>query len=648
MLGAMRRHSKSFIIYLLFAMIIVVFVFTFNTSSGKSGGCTPPEVPIYATVGGDSIDHDDLMMGMELIPRFIRFPPGKTPEEKAMNAVQMEVFLMASGADLAALSSKDLEDLSPETANAYLQIVEMLYLASEEARDLGFKVGDKELARAMYPEDFYEDQEVDGEEGPTTKKVFKEKEFTNWIVYGLHSSPQDYEAFVETILLAFKLQQFISGVVTVEGVEAELAARAKGTKVDLDYVEFGPDMFENQVSLAPEELAKFATENAEAVKAYYDSHPARFHAEAGYKFAGIFVAGTQAAPPKRGAPTEPPKPTPEEMEAAKAKAQTIRDRIDGKQELYPNGQLPLDIDPSAGGTITLKSEDLVVPEEPFKRFKEVAKRESEDEETKGRSGLFADWLSHADLATSKLGANAPAALETATKDSLVGPVETEAGYWLLYVVDMRDKKDLSLEQATNEIAETMLKEKKGPEMALAKAEEFRKVLAEAADEGINEKLEEFRLALAGEAEDLGAFDLLLVRKTGNFYLSMPGKSIPGIGQFDDLFTHAFKLTDDKPLADSVFVNPDTQRAYVVKLTGRTVPPAALPEEDLQAEKEFLAYSRDIPYFQSWLKTLRQRALERGDMQRTQEFQDLLASLKARQDEAEQRAAKKAAKDKKDK
>jgi len=647
MLGAMRRHSKSFIIYLLFAMIIVVFVFTFNTGSSKSGGCNPPEAKVYANVGSNSITQDDLMMGMGLIPTLLRAPPGETAKEREMVriAVQMEVFLLASGADITALRATDLEDLPPETANAYLRVVEMFYLAADEARRLGFNVGGKELARAMYPERYYEEKDVEGEDGIETKKVFKEKEFNNWIVYGLHSSAKEYEAFVETVLLAFKLQQFISGVVTVETLEAELAARAKGTKVNLDYAEFRPAMFDKMAVATPKEVAGFQEEKEEQIKEYYDLYPTRFHSEAGYQLAGIYVAAGKEEKPGRGEEQKEPKPpSAEEKEAALKRARAIRDRLDGKVELFKGGRLPMEIDPTAG-TLTINSKDLEIPEEPLQRFKEVAKRESDHAETKARSGLFNELMNETAVAAGPLGENVSAALVDAKKDQLVGPVETETGFWLVYVQDVREKIDLSLEQAMPEIAETLLKEEKAPELAKVTAEEFRKVLAASADLDMREALDEFKKNLDKGEEENSPFALLRVQPTGNFYLSTPRYDVPGIDEFEELFKYSFKMALDKPVADKVFVNPETKMAYVVKLADRTTPPDTLDEDTIKGEKLLLSYSRDVPYFQSWLKSLRQSALEKGELQRTQDFQDFLTSLQLRKEETEQRAAKRAAKKK---
>jgi len=626
----MRRHSRSFIIYLLFAMIIVVFVFTFNTGTGRGGGCTAPDVPLYATVGSSTITRDSLLMGMSLLPSFLRTPGGMS-------------FALATGVDTAALYRADLEELTPQQANAMLELMELVYLASDESERLGFTVDEKELARAMYPESFYKEEESMGDDGvQTTKKVFKSKEFNNWIVYGLHSSPQEYEEFITRVLMAFKLQSFLAGVVKVEPIEAELSARAKGTKTDISYVEFRPDLFQDQVEVSQEEIDKFKADNAEKIAAYYDGHPRKFHAQAGYMVSGIFVAAAKPPEPKRGEePKEPEPPTEEEKAAAGKKAQEILDRLEGRQELFVGGKLPVDVKPE--GEITLTADDLKLPEEPLARFKEVAKRESDHDETRDRSGMFLGWKTIEDLKQEPFSEQVAQALVGAKKDQVVGPAETPTGYWVLYLRDLREKKDVKLEDAGQEIAETLLKEEKAPAAARARAEALRQLLAQREDKDFDKALDEFNPAEGGEGseEEVRALPLA-VRKSGDFNLVTPGYAVPGIGKFEELFKDAFTFTLDDPVASKVYVQPDTGRAYVVKLNERSSPDTKVADEELQQEKENLAFSRNIPYFQAWLKSLRQNALERGEMARTEEFQAFLSYLQTRQLEKEEQEARRAA------
>jgi hypothetical protein len=624
MLGALRRHSKSFLIYLLFAMIIVVFVFTFNTGGAGQGGCTPPEDPVYARVGSHDVTADGLVMAMQLLPTYLAQPGGMT-------------FALAAGIDPSQLFRQNLEELTPEQADGLLKLVEAVYLAADEAERLGFSIDEKELAAALYPPSFYDEEEITGEDGlPTTKKVFQEDDFNRWVKYGLNASPQTYEKFTTSILLAFKLQNFMNGVVKVEPVEAELSARARNTKVDLSYVEFRPDFFEKLASVDDADVEKFLGEKEDQARAYYDSHPAQFHSDAKYMLAAIYAAGKADDP--KAEPGAEVLPTPEEMAAAEGRINDIAARLKGEKPLFEGGKLP-----APEGT-EVDEAALAIPEEKVEQFKEVAKRESEDQETKERSGMIMGWKTAAELGAGGFGANVAAALEGAQKDALVGPVETATGYWLLFVRDVQPKKDLSYEDAKTDIARDLVKKEAAPEAVKAQAEKFRAAVVASEGKDIAATLESFK---EGLKEKVGEDDLSILllqgRKTGKFHMATPGHAIPGIGPFQELFEAAFDLGVDQGL-DKVWIHPETNRAFVVKVVEKEESPETLEAESLKTERDSLILTRQIPYLEAWLKSLRQAALERGDIERTEEFTAYLAFLQSQILKAEEQAAKKAAKE----
>jgi hypothetical protein len=625
MLGAMRRHSKSFLVYLLFAMIIIVFVFTFNTSGGGGGGCTAPEDPVYARVGNHDVTADGLVMAMQLLPTYLGRPGGMT-------------FALAAGIDPSQLFRQDIEELTPEQADGLMKLVEAIYLASDEALRLGFSINDKELAESLYPASFYEEEEVTGEDGlPTTKKVFNEKDFQRWVKYGLNSSPQNYEKFTVAILLAFKLQNFMNGVVKVEPVEAELSARVRGTKVALSYVEFRPDFFEKLASVEEEEVAKFLATKEDLVKAYYDSHPADYHSSASYMVAGIYAAG-KAPAPKAKPDAEVVLPTPEEMAVAKARMDDIRARLDGKKDLFEGGTLPIPEGVAPDAAI------VAIPEDKLEQFKEVAKRESDHKQTKERSGLFMGWKTVAEMSLDPFGPIVAEALGGAAKDSVVGPVETATGYWVLFVRDVQPAKDVSYDDAKLEIAGNLVKQEAAPRAVKEQAEKFLKAVTESEEKDIAATIEAFKEGLKEKVGDDDLSVLLLQeRKTGKFHLATPGSAIPGIGPYEELFDAAFTLPLGGGL-DKVWVHPETNRAFVVKVVEKENSPEKIEAEELSMERDSLMLTRQIPYLEAWLKSLRQSALEKGEIERTEDFNAYLAYLLTRQQEAEEAAAKKALKD----
>lgn len=620
MLSEMRQHSKSFLVYLLFAMIIIVFVFTFNMGGKTKGGCSNPEVPVYAKVNGHTISQDTLFMGMALLPSFLQGTAGIA-------------LASASGVDMKALYGGNPDELSPEQAEAFLSLVEMIYIASDEAQRLGFRIDEKELAKAMYPASFFKEKEVIGEDGlETTKKEFDETAYTNWVTYSLRASTQEYEDFVNRILLAFKLQEYVFSVIKTEPMELELSARASQAKIDLQYLAIQPDMLAAQAQPTDAEVQEFLAKGDAELKPYYDAHPTEFHVDPSYELYGIYVAALPPAPPapKGAEPTPPAKPTAEQKAAAQTKAAEILNRIQGKAPLLA-APAPATPDQPAPAP-------AAEPTETIERFKEVAKRESAHDESKERSGKLG-LKKAADLAAAPFSADVAKALASAKKGDVVGPVATDDGAWLLYVDVANPGKDLSFEQAKPEIARALAQKKKAPEAAKAMAEQILAKVKASNGKDFEAVVEETKKTLVASPEDT-SFDWFKVEKTGKFSLSSSQYGIPGIGPFEELFNEAFKLTKDAPVAAKVFeqkpsaMMPGAGKYFVVVLADREQAAEKVSAEDLAAQKDSMSAARSVPYLESMLQGLREAAVAGGKVERTDEFTAFRTALQA---QAEERA-----------
>ncbi len=614
MLSELRQHSKSFFVYLLFAMIIVVFVFTFNMGGSSDGGCGSTETPTYAKVNGNLISQDTLFMGMALLPTYLQGTAGLA-------------LASAAGVDMKALFGGSPDELSPDQADAFLQLIEMIYIASDEAERMGFRIGDRELAKAMYPASFFKEKEVMGEDGlETTKKEFDETAYTNWVAYTLRASTQEYEAFVNRILLAFKLQEYVFGIIKTEPMELELAARAAQAKVDLQYVAIQPDMMATKAVPTEAEIQEALAKGDAELKPYYDAHPAEFHVAASYELHGIFVAALPPAPPApKGAEATPPaKPTAEQKAAASAKAAEMLKRIQGQAPL-------LVADPAAPAAAPAAE-----PTDALERFKEVAKRESAHDESKERSGKLG--LKNAvELGTVPFGADVVKALATAKNGDVVGPVVTDDGAWLLFVNTANAGKDLTYEQAKPEIAKALAQKKKAPEAAKALAESIQAKVKASNGKDFEAIVEEAKKGLVTGEED-SSFDWLKVEKTGKFSLGTSQYGIPGIGPFDELFQDAFKLSPENPVGAKVYeqkasaMMPGSGKVFVVVLSERELAPAAITEEALKTQKETVSAARSIPYFESLLQGLRDAAVAAGKVERTDDYRAFREALQAQAEE----------------
>ena len=626
MLGELRRQSKSAIIYFLFAIIIIVFVFTFNTG-GQTGGCGGTPVPVYAEVGDHKIDQSTIFMGMRLLPGLVSSQEGMA-------------LMMGMGVDIMSLYAMDPENLTPAQGKAIMAALQGLYIISDEAERLGFSVSDKELAKALYPAQFYDENEDSDSEGESGKKVFNWKDYNAWVSYWLRASQSQYEGYTRRVLLAKKMFVYFSGLVQVTDADAEAAGLAKKLQVNLEVAELTAASFTEQVEV-PGDLTAFIEEHQEAVDEYYDAHPAEFHSK---RLLQIRIALASALPP--GPPPRDPKaPKPvADFDKAKVKGDELLARLNGDKPLLPEApdakpdpsREPATEDPKKTGAEAPPTGEpaTVEPTDPEVRFRELAKNWSDDPESRDRSGTVIGWQKADALGLGPYGPDVAAALAEAKEGDVVGPVKGEAGFWLIRVEGVKAARNLSLEDARPEIAANLYRQENATLVAKAKAEAFLAAARTAKDQSLEQ-------VLAGDAfKGQG----IAHRKTGLFPATTPRFSIPTVGPLEDLFSDAFRLTLTAPVADKVFEDERTQRFFIVRLLERETPPTDEPlaDADLEAARESMAVERDVAFFQAWYDSLLRRARDDGDIEYTEDYDNYLQFLQANLDSQEAQAAKQAA------
>ena len=636
MLGELRRHSKSAIIYFLFAIIIIVFVFTFNTG-GQTGGCGGTPVPVYAEVGDNKIDQSTIFMGMRLLPGLVSSQDGMA-------------LLMGMGVDIMSLYAMAPENLTPAQGKAIMAALQGLYIISDEAERLGFSVSDKELAKALYPSQFYDEKEDSDGQNEAGEKVFNWKDYNSWVSYWLRASQSQYENYTRRVLLAKRMYVYFSGLVQVTDADAEAAGLAKQLQVNLEVAELTAAAFTEKVEV-PGDLTAFIEEHQKAVDEYYDAHPAEFHSKRQLQIRIALAGALPPGPPPRD--PKAPKPV-ADFDKAKVKGDELLARLNGDKPLLPElpeakpdpSREPVE-DPSkleersratvdSDDPATVDSDDpaTLEPTDPEVRFRDLAKNWSDDPESRDRSGTVIGWQENDVLGQAPFGPDVAAAMTEAKVGDVVGPVKGEAGFWLIRVEGVKAARDLSLEDARPEIAANLYRQENAVEIAKAKAEALLAAARTAGDQSLEQ-------VIAGDAfKDQG----IARRKTGLFSASTPRFSIPTVGPLEDLFGDAFRLTMTAPVADKVFEDERTGRFFVVRLLERETPPTDEPlaEADLEAARESLAVERDVAFFQAWYDSLLRQARDDGDIEYTEDYDNYLQFLQANLDSREAAAAKQAA------
>jgi hypothetical protein len=620
MLGEMRRHSKSAIIYFLFAIIIIVFVFTFNTGAGMGGGgCSGTETPAYVEVDGQELTRDKMVMGMRMLPTL-------------MSSSEGFGLLMGMGVDMMSLYSADPDRLGPDQAKAAMDTLVGLALVSREADRLGLEVSDRDLAKGLYPDQFFKKDE----NNPEAEAVFDWPSYNNWVSYWLLSSQTNYEAYVRSTLLARMAYNYVGGLVSVGDAEAKVAALAKLRKVNAEIAEFYPDSFDSAV-VVPEDLSAFIEGKKEEIDAYYDANPAEFHTPEQIKLRVAYGSGLPAMPSPDDANSTPLKDG--DYEKLLENANEMLQRLNGELPLFPEEKKPEAAEGEAAEAAPAAEAAEAKParEEPkdkSSRFAELAKNWSADPATKDRGGLIPDWFAPEQLAGYPFGPEVAEAVAKAAKGEVVGPVRGVTGYWLVLVEDKRAPRDLSLEQARPEIAAKLYRKEKGPQIAGTKAKEFLDAAAKAGDKTLEALLDDYK-----ELKDAGA---IRVRKTGLFDAGKRGFSVPTVGSSEELFKELFTTAKVGSVASKVFELSEAGRIVIyrtLEVEAGTAEPSA---EDLTKARDDLLRDKRAAAFQAWFAALKKTAVDNGDIEYTADWTDFLAALKTAQDQAAADKAKSAA------
>lgn len=237
MLQLMRKHSKSFLIYVFFGIIIAVFVVNFGP---QSQGCTATSS--YAgRLAGASLTTSDFeyaqaVYGLDTSGSEAQMVMRRTLVMDKLVARE----LLASSAEALGLRISD-DEIDDMLFNGY-------YLALGERR------------RAVRGKD----------------DEFDYDRLSRMVRYYFRVTVRKFKEYQRRELLAEKMRDFLrtSVKVSVDEVEADFIHR--NTRVKLDFVRFAPEDYRQQVDLAKDKIADFATKQSKELKSFFETNRGRY------------------------------------------------------------------------------------------------------------------------------------------------------------------------------------------------------------------------------------------------------------------------------------------------------------------------------------------------------------------------------------
>jgi len=242
MLTQLRQQSQSFLIYILFGILIVVFIFFFGP---QAEGWQPGQA-------------------------------GTNPADWAARAGQQE----ASGQEVTLwLLRQERYGLLDDDAlsnpgvrrEAATQVLEQLVL-EDRARAAGLRASEEELTEFITSK-----RNNDLPLFTDRSGTFDYKRFQSGVSQGLGASPMTYRRAKARELVIQRYLDFLGSQVKVSEKSVRSAwDRAKRTW-NLEYVQINPADYADQAGEpTPAEGAAFATANADAVSKYYDEHKGEY------------------------------------------------------------------------------------------------------------------------------------------------------------------------------------------------------------------------------------------------------------------------------------------------------------------------------------------------------------------------------------
>ncbi len=227
MLESMRQHSQSFIIYLLFGILIVVFTINFGPGSrGCQGG-----MPEVASVNGEPIAERDFM---RVYSRYYQYLSSVYPGFSSEQAKKMN------------LRQSVLDDMINKV------------LLAQEAQKRGLVVTDDELRYAIINDPQFQN------EGKFDKEAYE-----NYVTRYNGVSIHRFEAEKRRDILAEKMEALFSDSITVSEQELVNQYKMQKERLRAKYVSFKASDYIAGIVIDDAAAEKQLADDLEAVKAYH-------------------------------------------------------------------------------------------------------------------------------------------------------------------------------------------------------------------------------------------------------------------------------------------------------------------------------------------------------------------------------------------
>ena len=625
MLDILRDNTRSFIIYLLFAIIIIVFVFTFNTITPDQacGGAGPAGlVADLATVGDENIDTNML----DVASRLTLDPP--SPRAEDPRALQRR-FTYRNTRFLRLGLGGPYQDFGPEPTSvspikvekAMADLVESV-LVADAARDAGLVVSDAELTDRLITDDWYDEN-----------GQFRRDDYNNFVRFQIGTSNSRFEEFVRNEILRERMITMLVGGVQVSNAELGFHHAAEKEQVDLSFVAISDDVAASLVPVTPEEVTEWSSKNAEAIKAYFEKNTEEFNKPERFMVRGIQIKAANRALMKLEKDEAKQKKMEEERTAARGRAEAVLATLNAAavvpapaEEAEPKKKRSKKKKAEAEEGAAAPAAPAPVAIVPVEVFAKAVTDSSDHGATKESGGVFSEARSKEALGRWPFGAEVAEGVAKLQPGQVTEIIEVDSGFWIIRLDSKLAAESRTLEVASAGIAEKLIRKERAADFKKKLADEL---LAEAKKDP-SKSLEEVAGTLNTRygvdesrpgvgAQKTGPFSRL---QAGAFGAAAKVGNVPGVGDAPKMVTAAFKATKDAPLLDGVFSVADGARLVVAQMVDRTEA-GELDKEAMSDLSDRLLREKQKLFYRGWYSNLLRTAVEAEDISFTDEWKGLL-------------------------
>lgn len=257
MLTDLREKSQSFLIYILFGILIIVFIFFFGP---QAEGCQPSQGTVRSLSGWAA-----KVNGEEISVREVEI------------SVRRQALIQQDSYD-------DPADLARLRQATVQQVIEQALL-EQQARKMGMAISEEALSQYIVSKDNPDFPLFSDRDGRFVPKNYRDQ-----LGQLLRATPESYRRAKRREVLVNRYIRFLSLQVQVSDAELKQTFDRANRTWNVEYLKFAPGQYAETIT-APtgEEVSAAVTARTKDIEAYYKKNSAKYNRDAEYKVSRVLI-----------------------------------------------------------------------------------------------------------------------------------------------------------------------------------------------------------------------------------------------------------------------------------------------------------------------------------------------------------------------